>query len=81
MHFTEYFILILLLYNAFCKSGRKNRKMLFPCLLICFMYVCTDECHQLFRERTSSFMDVLIDTSGGLIAVLIIKIKNRKVSE
>lgn len=76
MHVTEYLILTLLLYNAFCKSGIKNRKTLFLCLLICFLYACTDEFHQLFRERTSSFIDVLIDTSGGLIAVLIIKLKD-----
>ena len=54
----------------------KNKKTLFLCLLICFLYACTDEFHQLFRERTSSFIDVLIDTSGGLIAVLIIKLKD-----
>lgn len=76
LHVTEYLILTLLLYNAFCKSGMRNKKTLFLCLLICFLYACTDEFHQLFRERTSSFIDVLIDTSGGLIAVLIIKLKN-----
>ena len=76
MHVTEYLILTLLLYNAFCKSGIKNKKTLFLCLLICFLYACTDEFHQLVRERTSSFIDVLIDTSGGLIAVLIIKLKD-----
>ena len=81
LHVTEYLILTLLLYNAFCKSGIKNKKTLFLCLLICLLYACTDEFHQLFRERTSSFIDVLIDTSGGLIAVLIIKLKNRGIGE
>lgn len=81
LHVTEYLILTLLLYNAFCKSDIKNKKTLFLCLLICFLYACTDEFHQLFRERTSSFIDVLIDTSGGLIAVLIIKLKNRGIGE
>ena len=64
-HVTEYFILILLLYNTFYKSGGNNKKMLFPCLLICFMYVCTDEFHQLFRERTGSFIDALMDNQGN----------------
>ena len=36
---------------------------------------------QLFRKITSSFLVVLIDILADLIAVLIIKIKNRKVSE
>lgn len=47
-------------------------KMLVIRLIICFIYVCTDEYHQTFvNGRTGQFSDALIDTLGGVIACLI----------
>lgn len=80
-HFTEYFILSLLLINALKENYNLN-KSLKMAILITFLYACSDEFHQLFVPgRSGKFEDVLIDTSGGLLAVAILKciekIKNR----
>lgn len=77
MHILEYLILTLLLYNAFYQSGIKNKRTFLFSILICFLYACSDEFHQLFSERTGQFRDVIIDTFGGCIALLIINIKNK----
>lgn len=58
-------------------------KMLVIRLIICFIYVCTDEYHQIFvKGRKGRFFDALIDTFGGIIGCLmyffIIKIKKRR---
>lgn len=79
MHMGEYFILVILLYNAFYQSGVRNKRIILYSILVCFLYACSDEFHQLFRERTGHFSDVLIDTMGGVIAMIIISFgKNLK---
>mgnify|MGYP003309055667 FL=1 len=54
-------------------------------IIICFIYACTDEIHQLYVVgRTGQFIDVLIDTIGALLGCLVFYIgskiinKNRK---
>jgi len=38
----------------------------------CFLYACSDEIHQLFVPgRSGKFTDVLIDSAGALLAVLL----------
>jgi VanZ family protein len=67
-HFTEYFILCLLTYNAI-KDDFKLNKALFLSVVVVFLYACTDEFHQGFVPgRGPAFKDVLIDTSGGIVA-------------
>ena len=40
-------------------------------ILICFVYACTDEFHQLFVDgRGGAFSDVLIDTVGAILGVI-----------
>lgn len=78
MHILEYLILTLLLYNAFYQSGIKDKRTFLFSMLICFLYACSDEFHQLFRERTGQFKDVIIDTFGGVIALFLIKIGNKR---
>lgn len=79
-HFTEYFILYLLLFNAL-KDKYSFRKALIMSLTITFLYACSDEVHQIFVPgREGRFRDVLIDTSGGIFAGLLIsiyRIKNK----
>ena len=53
-------------------------------LLFCFLYACSDEFHQLFIPgRSGQFIDILIDTSGALIMLLIIYLwqKRKKPSQ
>ena len=72
MHFTMYLILELLLINALFRSGLKNKKLLIYSFIIAFLYACSDEYHQSFSLRTASFLDVLIDTSGIIVAILFV---------
>ena len=67
----EYLILMLLVLNALYQSGIRNKKLYIIGLIICFIYACTDEFHQSFLDRTSKFTDVLIDSTGGLVGLLL----------
>lgn len=41
-------------------------------LSICFLYACSDELHQYFvPKRSCAFTDVIIDTSGAVIGIII----------
>lgn len=86
-HFTEYFVLGLLLYmavsvnfgsildmlDADLRLGRIFRLRYFLPVVMVFGYAGTDELRQYFvPDRCCSFRDVLIDTAGGLCAVFII---------
>lgn len=76
-HATEYFILSILLMIALTQSGISGKKVFLYVILICFVYACTDEYHQTFvYGRTGQFTDTLIDTAGGLIACLLVMVKN-----
>lgn len=69
LHAIEYLILTLLLYNAFYQRGFRNKKLIIYSILVCFLYACSDEFHQLFRQRSAMFSDVLLDTFGGLLGL------------
>jgi VanZ family protein len=72
-HMTEYAVFALLLFNLLCALGMTGRKRFPIVLLIVFCYAATDEFHQLFVEgRSGQFTDVLIDTAGGLIMLLLV---------
>lgn len=78
-HITEYLILGVLVFLLL--SEYKVNKKVIICLFICIMYASLDEIHQLFIDnRTGKITDVLIDTFGILIGVLITNktIKNNK---
>ena len=69
-HMTEYFILFHLLYIAL-NEKYNFWKALIISLLVVFIYAGSDELHQAFiPERGPSFKDVLIDTAGGIIALI-----------
>ena len=73
-HATEYGILAILLIMLL--EG-KNKKYIFT-IGITFLYACTDEFHQSFTGRTSLFTDVLIDTLGAFIFLIIFYIIDKK---
>ena len=85
MHSIVFFILVILLINAFYNTNIRNYKAYVFSIVISFIYACTDEYHQLFvLGRTGQFIDVLIDTIGTLLGCLVFYIiykvinKNRK---
>ena len=72
-HFTEYFILGILVLFTF-KSY--NIKDIYLMILFCFLYACSDEIHQLFVPgRSGNFIDIIIDSLGSISSILIV---NRK---
>ncbi len=73
-HMSEYAMLALLLFNALCAFGMPDGKMKYVLtLLFVAAYAASDEIHQLFIPgRAGSGRDVLIDTAGGAIMLLII---------
>jgi VanZ family protein len=73
-HFTEYFILSLLVLRAI-RAGRPGTRLAWALLVVAIVmcYASLDEFHQRFVPgRTAAVGDVLIDTSGGIAAQLIV---------
>lgn len=83
-HFTEYFILFILVYRLIILYMNRTQAKIVAVLFV-FGYACSDEFHQYFIQgREAAFRDVMIDTSGGIIGSFIvmvwekIKLKNTK---
>ncbi len=69
-HFSIYLILGILSINLL--SSFDIKRIIAFSSLICFIYACTDEFHQLFViGRSCEVRDVLIDTLGSLTGILI----------
>lgn len=78
-HFIEFMILGIITSLLLKSFKIKNIYLIIISLLFCFIYACTDEIHQLFViGRTSSFIDVLIDTSGSFTGIMIIYILGKR---
>ena len=78
-HITEYLILGLLMFNALKQFNVLN---IYYAIILCVLYSCTDEFHQLFiNGRSGSIRDILIDSIGILIGTYLYKllfIKNKE---
>ena len=76
-HFIEYFILGVLVFLTLREFGNKN---IYYAILICFLYACSDEVHQIFVPgRDGNFVDVMLDTFGSTTSILLLnKLKERK---
>ena len=77
-HLTEYAILGLLLWRAVRKPKRHDPRpwrwsQAAIAIGIVFLYASTDEIHQIFvPTRTPMFTDVLIDTTGAIIGMIVL---------
>ena len=68
-HITEYLILGLLMFNALKQFNILN---IYYAIILCVLYSCTDEFHQLFIDgRSAEIKDVLIDSFGSLTSILL----------
>lgn len=78
-HFTEYFILGLLVISLISEYTIINKKAIIIGIIICLLYAISDELHQLFTSgRSARVFDVLVDTSGSTSSILIYTfIKNK----
>jgi len=71
-HITEYFILAFLWIRALEDEKRSMAKTLLLSGIFSFLYACSDEWHQSFvPQRGPAFRDVLIDSIGIGLAILI----------
>jgi VanZ family protein len=73
-HFTEYFILSLLVLRG-VRAGRPGTRFAWALLVVAIVlcYASLDEFHQRFVPgRTAAVGDVMIDTSGGIAAQLLV---------
>ena len=81
-HFTEYFILAILIYKLLFYLKKNINLIYFNTIMLCLFFATIDEFHQLFvANRTGRFLDILIDTSGSILAtfiIYIIKVSTKK---
>jgi VanZ family protein len=69
-HFCEYMILALLTLNLL-KLYFDMKQVVIMTIIFVFLYACSDEIHQLFVPgREGAIRDVIIDTCGGIILIL-----------
>lgn len=69
-HFTIYLILGILVLN-YIKTLNINEFILIS-FIICFIYACSDEFHQLFISgRSCEFFDVCIDSCGSFLGIIV----------
>jgi VanZ family protein len=77
-HLTEYAVLALLLWRAVRRPKKNdprpwNWQEAGLALSLVFLYAASDEFHQIFvPTRTARVSDVLIDTTGGALALILI---------
>ena len=75
IHIAEYAFFTILLFRALKKSGINSGRALVYAFVSASIYGATDEYHQTYTPgRDSRIRDVIIDASGSLLAILIIKI-------
>ena len=73
-HVFEYFVLAFLTYKTLESFNIKENKYIIT-ILFCFLSASLDEIHQLFIiGRSFEFYDILMDTLGSTLMIIIIKI-------
>jgi VanZ family protein len=80
-HFTEYAVFALLAARAFRTSPREllRKHWFWASLLLVIVYSLSDEFHQsYYPSRTASVFDCVIDSLGGLTALVLLALKSKK---
>ena len=71
-HFSEYFLLGLLVLSFLSEFGIVTRKSILIAIIICCLYAVSDEFHQMFSDgRTPKVFDVAIDTLGATTGIFL----------
>ena len=74
-HFTEYFILAVLVLNVLKDYKTINYKLLLLTFILCLLYAASDEWHQTFVDgRVGTYKDVIIDSLGSLTYLILYKV-------
>lgn len=73
-HATEYAILGMLMSEAVYAYGVCGKKVIRYAWILATIYAATDEFHQLFVPgRSGQFRDVLLDSTGAAVGILILR--------
>lgn len=85
-HFFLYFILAILVYVCLKDYLKNDIKIVLLTIIICALYACSDELHQLFSiGRTARVFDIFVDTCGATLSTLvlfvIINLKKKKIKK
>lgn len=74
-HFTEYFILGILVYNLV----DRNNKKAYNAIIICILYAISDEIHQIFVPgRSCQLLDMTIDSTGSITGIFLLSFMKHK---
>lgn len=80
-HVLEYFILSALLFSYLRFYITKEKRLFITVFILNFVCSCFDELHQLFiYERAGKLTDILIDSLGAIIFLIIIIIYRKNVT-
>lgn len=80
-HFTEYFILEILVYHLMNQYRFVSKKEFIWMILFCVIYAISDEFHQLFiGGRSPKIFDVMIDSLGSCCALALLSFKTKNKS-
>ena len=78
-HIILYLILGIITSKILIERCFSLKEIIIYSLLICIAYAITDEIHQIFiNGRSGNIKDVLIDTCGSLLGIILNTIINRK---
>ena len=78
-HFLEFFVLGILSINVISRYKKIDCVWCIIALLFCIFYALTDEAHQLLIQgRTARMFDVLVDTVGSFLGILVFYIWYKK---
>ncbi len=72
-HFSIYTVLSISIASLTCTFKTENRKRMIITLIAGFLYAVSDEIHQTFIEgRSGQVSDVILDTTGVLLGIIIV---------
>lgn len=78
-HFTEYFILGLLIYHLVKQYRVISKTEIIWMILFCVIYAMSDEFHQVFiGGRSPMIFDVIIDSLGSSLSILILQLLQKR---
>ena len=78
-HFTIYLVLGLLVSLVLIGKNLNIKQIILYGVLICMTYAITDEIHQIFVSgRSGEIRDIIVDTCGSTVGILLNIIINRK---
>ena len=78
-HACVFFVLSILVCLALKEYNIPINKLLLYAFIICFLYACSDEIHQIYVPgRSGEFRDVLIDNIGVVIGLVPFKLFSKR---